>query len=153
MDPCYPVRRKLSHETPGWVEGPEYFITLSCQVRGKNSLCRPKVARTILASARHLQSHRFWVCELLVLMPDHLHLLVSFPVDQKMARIISSWKRWLVCRGGITLQRGFFEHRLRSIASACEKWTYVNMNPVRQGFVQVPETWPYRWTKKDLEKD
>ena len=151
MDPCYPVRRILSHQTPGWVEGPEYFITVCCRERGINHLCRKEVASIFLVSARTLQSLRLWTCELLVLMPDHFHLLVSFPVDRKMKMVMESWKRWLARRGGLQLQRGFFEHRLRSTASACEKWVYVNLNPVRQGLIEDPTEWPYRWTRNDLE--
>ena len=150
MDPCYPKRKKLNHSTPGWVEGPDYFITICCEDRQTNSLCHPIIAQIILNSSRHFQDKGIWQCELLVLMPDHLHLLTSFSGTKSMEDVIPLWKRWIATHTRIKFQKGFFEHRLRSLASACEKWTYINLNPVHRGLINDPLAWPYRWTKNDL---
>ena len=142
MDPSYPRRQKLDHNTPGWVEEPEYFITVCCQNRQNNSLCHPRIGRVAFESAQYLQKELFWNCELLVLMPDHLHLLVSFTGRKSMPLVMTIWKRWMAHRGKIRFQKGFFEHRLRSVASGCQKWTYIHSNPVRSGLTGDPLAWP-----------
>jgi len=141
---------RLRHDTPGWVENPEYFITLTCKSRGLNHLCKPGVAKLILESIRHRQRKLAWRWELVVLMPDHLHGILSIPDSSDLARSIFDWKRWIASQVGIKFQEGFFDHRLRSDASAQEKWNYVNQNPVRAGLVKSPGQWPFRWTTKDL---
>ena len=86
-----------------------------------------------------------------VLMPDHGHLFVAFPMT---GMTLSEWigaiktvlgKRFL--RLGMQKphwQDGFFDHVLRSAESYAQKWEYVRMNPVRAGLCDQPEQWPYQ---------
>ena len=50
--------------------------------------------------------------------------------------------------GGRTIrklwQRDFWDTQMRSPAHYDEKWAYVQMNPVRQGLVGVPDDWPFQ---------
>ena len=151
MEANWPVRKLLDHGIPGWAQAPEFFITICCQKRGFNHLCHSGVAEKFFESAQRLSRLRIWDCELLLLMPDHLHLLVGFSGKREMPQVISRWKRWLAWKAGIIWQPGFFDHRLRSVSSACEKWVYIHLNPVRQGLIENPQAWPYRWTRKDFE--
>jgi REP element-mobilizing transposase RayT len=89
---------------------------------------------------------------LVVLMPDHLHAILSVFGNRSLESTVSSWKRLTAKRLKILWQRGFFDHRLRSESSAQQKWNYVSMNPVRSGFVERPEDWPYRFTTRDFER-
>ncbi|NBT49170.1 MAG: hypothetical protein EBT07_15375 [Actinobacteria bacterium] len=108
------------------------------------------IGQMILNSASNLNSKGIWQCELLLLMPDHLHLLTSFSGKKSMEAVITLWKRWLVVHTRVKFQRGFFDHRIRSVYSSCQKWAYINLNPVRRGLIDDPLSWPYRWTQKDL---
>jgi len=90
-----------------------------------------------------------WNAPLLVLMPDHLHLLASFPVDKSMKRVVADWKRYTARSLGISWQRDFFDHRLRSDEEVSEKWHYVLINPVRGGLVETAEDWEYTWVAKE----
>ena len=141
---------RLRHDTPGWVENPEYFITLTCKQRGANQLCNPWVAQVVFESALRRQQKKVWRWELLVLMPDHLHGILSVPDASDLTKAVASWKRRICLMTKIRFQEGFFDHRLRGIASAVEKWNYVNENPVRARLVHNPEQWPFRWTTKDF---
>ena len=79
-----------------------------------------------------------------VLMPDHLHALLSFPPSGKTLKlIISKWKEWTAKELGIVWQRDFFEHRLRHDESRREKADYILQNPVRKKLVARPEDWPF----------
>jgi len=147
-----PVRKpRLRHDSVPWDLHPDYFITLCCQGRGNNQLCHPHVAKAIRESATCRQKNRIWQMDLMVLMPDHLHAILSPSSKRSFLDIISDWKRWLSLKAGIRFQAGFFDHRLRSAQSSQAKWNYVSLNPVRAGFVMKPEDWPYRWTAKDLK--
>jgi len=141
---------RLRHDTPCWIDNPEYFITLACKFRGLNQLCQPAVAKVILESVRHRQHRNIWRWELLVHMPDHLHGIVYILNSSNLEESITNWKRWISSVAGVGFQEGFFDHRIRGISSALQKWNYVNENPVRAGLVSCPEKWPYRWTTKDF---
>ena len=77
-------------------------------------------------------------------MPDHIHLLLTFPVTEKrLQTIISKWKEWTAKSLKIEWQRDFFEHRLRKEESLREKADYILVNPVCAGLVEKEEDWPY----------
>ncbi|MDR1498141.1 MAG: transposase [Puniceicoccales bacterium] len=135
-----PVRRKLPHEIPHWVkDGAIYFITINCAQRGPNQLTNPAIADAIEQSLLHRQSMYQWWIHLFLLMPDHVHGLVSFGREFSMRHVISDWKRYLSRHHAIEWQRDFFDHRIRDDASLTEKWHYIRNNPVRQNLVSAPE--------------
>jgi hypothetical protein len=86
-----------------------------------------------------------------MLMPDHLHALIQVPERLKLSHVIASWKSCLTKNLGIRWQHGFFDHRIRRSESLSEKWNYIEMNPVRAGFVKKSEEWPYRWSPKGTD--
>ncbi len=116
--------------------------------RGENQLCKAGAYSTISARVEFRQQRGGWFVHLLLLMPDHLHRLVSFPRDSALKRTISVWKEMLAKRAGIRWQRDFFDHRLRATESDEEKARYIRMNPVRQGLVLAPEAWGFVWEPK-----
>ncbi len=67
-----------------------------------------------MESAKYYHLHQKWYCRLLVVMPDHLHVLASFPADVNLKTFVSSWKRYLANNNGIQWQRDFFDHRIRN---------------------------------------
>ena len=150
MDLFIPRRPRLRHATPGWVENPEFFITICCKPRGLNQLCHPHVGMLILEALRYYHSQRLCQFELLVLMPDHLHGILRILDSIHLAPWVHQLKHWLSRKGKIRFQENFFDHRLRSLSSASQKWKYVNMNPVRAGYTRRPEDWPYRFTANDF---
>lgn len=84
-----------------------------------------------------------------MLMPDHLHALLSFPSDQTMVSVIRSWKRYTAKQLDIIWQSGFFDHRIRNDENSEEKAHYIRMNPVRKGLVNDASDWPYVWPEND----
>jgi putative transposase len=85
-----------------------------------------------------------WGLPLLLLMPDHLHMLATFGPDISMKRTIRNWKRYLSNHTDIQWQRDFFDHRLRDDESYTGKAAYILHNPVRAGLVACFEEWPYQ---------
>ncbi|MFA7368115.1 MAG: hypothetical protein WC334_00575 [Kiritimatiellales bacterium] len=85
---------------------------------------------------------------LLLLMPDHLHAIMSFPPQINMQNSLSDWKRYTCTHMKIRWQRDFFDHRLRKNESYIEKAHYIRMNPVRAGLAKTTDEWPYIWESR-----
>jgi len=145
--PGAPQRRTLPHTVPWWVRPEQeiFFITVCCKPRIKNQLCTLQVALELFDSIEFRNQKGIWYAHLVVLMPDHLHALASFPPDGSMRKIIVDWKRFLGTNLRIDWQRDFFDHRLRRQESFGLKADYIRSNPVRAGLVGKPEAWPYFW--------
>jgi putative transposase len=145
--PNEPVgRRALPHDPPHFIGTSDaiFFITICCQPKGVNQLCHTKVAKTLFASVRFYWNRHLWGVPLLVLMPDHLHMLATFGSEVSMQKVVRNWKRYASSHAGIRWQRDFFDHRLRSDESFEEKAAYILHNPVRAGLVPRVEDWPYQ---------
>jgi REP-associated tyrosine transposase len=113
--PTRPQRKQLLHNLLSHVR-PDivtFFVTICCAPKGENKLCRQDIAAGIFESVPFRQSRRDCWMELSLLMPDHVHTLVSFPSDKDMTTAISQWKELLAKKLGIRRQRDFFDHRLR----------------------------------------
>jgi REP element-mobilizing transposase RayT len=141
-----PQRQKLPHEVPAWVPaGAAYFVTICCRPRGLDQLCQRPVAEHLFEAAAFRHRAGDWYVHLLLLMPDHLHAIISFPRDERMAKVISLFKEFTAKQAGIKWQQDFFDHRLRNEESLEEKANYIRMNPVRKGMVTDPTDWPWKW--------
>ena len=145
--PSCPVRVHLGHDgaPPALLSAgePVWFLTVCARQRDGHPLL--PVAAAILEAACHRHRLHLWALRLCLVMPDHVHLLATLPPETSLARAVGDWKRFLALRHGIDWQRNFFDHRLRSEASATEKWHYIRLNPVRKGLCTSPEDWPW-WT-------
>jgi putative transposase len=141
-------RKWLYHATPPWVraENARFFLTVCCKERGREQLTRPELAEGIFDSIRFGQARGDWYVRLILLMPDHLHMIASFPDHEvSMTKRISDWKRLMARRHKIVWQKAFFDHRLRNDAALDEKAAYIRMNPVRAGLCKQHKDWPYIW--------
>jgi putative transposase len=138
-------RRRLPHDPPHFIETSNaiFFVTICCQPRGKNQLCWPEISRLIFDTARFYEDQHDWYIRLLLLMPDHLHLLASLNADSGMKKIVTSWKRYIAKHADVHWQRDFFDHRLRRDENFSQKAEYIRQNPVRAGLVSRAEDWPY----------
>ena len=137
-----PTRRKLPHGLPPFpVQGSiVQFVTVNAAERvGKPFLA---VAQKILAAARFYHEHGRWFLYLFLIMPDHLHMLSTFPSGNCKATC-GAWKGFLRKTAGIRFQSDCFEHRIRNESELAEKWHYIRDNPVRKGLVGLPDEWPY----------
>ncbi|HUE40324.1 MAG TPA: transposase [Chthoniobacterales bacterium] len=123
--------------------GATYFITMCCEPKGRNQLCKKQIAEQIFGTATLYDHRGRWHLELMLLMPDHLHALVAIDDETSLSTTISSFKRAMSKSAGIRWQGNFFDHRLRNDESLDEKATYIMNNPVRAGLVQNQRDWSY----------
>jgi putative transposase len=138
--------KPMDHSPPDWLRAePDYFITVCANPRGANHFCHESPGFAILESIQHRNQIQVWFCHVAVLMPDHIHLMISFADLPSFADVMGSWKHYLSRRHGIAWQENFFDHRIRKEESFGEKVDYILQNPVRAGLVKTAEEWRYRW--------
>ena len=104
------------------------------------------VLRSYVA-ARKFQLHDF------VIMPDHVHLLITVRGDITIERAMQFIKGGFSFRlrkefgyRGEVWQRGFSEVRVEDRQSFLRHREYMAQNPVKAGRVDAPEKFPYCFT-------
>jgi REP element-mobilizing transposase RayT len=144
---------KLHHKVPDWVESESLFHIRIATDRDKaqQPLTEPALAQVLLDSARFYELRQRWYITLFLLMPDHLHALLSFERDEAMSRVIGDWKHFQAHKHGIKWQDGYFDHRLRNDErreQLSAKVDYIRQNPVVAGLCETAAEWPWmieRW--------
>ena len=144
-----PDRRWFRHETPWFVENSDFFITICCRVRGTNHLCKPGISKIVLEAIVCRHENFVWFVWGCVLMPDHLHAVISTGTRISLKDSVRHFKRWVALRTGVQWQKGFFDHRIRNPAYLSAYCRYIQLNPVRAGLVESPLEWPYYYEGKN----
>jgi putative transposase len=136
-----------------------HFITFSCYRR-----------QPLLASAAHRdlllrvleQVRRRYQCVVLgyVIMPEHVHLLISEPQKQNPSTVVQAIKLGFARRVLSQLRRRnprqanlvehapqhiwqprFYDFNIWTDRKRIEKLQYMHRNPVKRGLVECPEMW------------
>jgi putative transposase len=136
------------HTVPHWVEpGAVFHIRISLDwAEGQRRLVYPPLAPAVLDSARFYEAKLRWHITLFLLMPDHLHALLSFARDQSISEVIRDWKRFHARTNQVTWQENYFDHRLRADERGeqlAAKMDYIRQNQVRAGLCAKAEEWPW----------
>jgi putative transposase len=125
-------------------EGDDHFITFSCYNR-KPYFTTPSSKDTFLRSLEQTR-HRYKL-EVLgyVVMPEHVHLLLSEPPETDLSQALQSLK--LSVSKHLT-QRPFWLTRYHDFNvfthdKRIEKLKYMHRNPVTRNLVEKPEDWQW----------
>ena len=129
--------------------GSLHFITWSCY-RRKPLLGNPARRGLVLAVLELMRvRYRFAVIGYVV-MPEHVHLLISEPLIGNPSKIIQAVKlsvsRRLAIAGdfsGRFWQSRFYDFNLWGQQKEVEKLKYMHRNPVVRGLVTSPELWAW----------
>jgi putative transposase len=83
-----------------------------------------------------------------VLMPEHVHLLVSEPRKAPLSLAIQilkqkSSRKLKAPKEAQFWQRRYYDFNVWSHAKATEKLKYMHRNPVSRGLVETPAHWPW----------
>ena len=139
---------RLHHTVPHWVEpGALFHVRIALdREKEQKALIDPLLAPCILDSARFYEAELRWHITLFLLMPDHLHALLSFARDQSMSEVIRDWKRFHTRTNHVLWQKGYFDHRLRPDERGVQlsaKMNYIRQNPVAAGLCASAVEWPW----------
>jgi putative transposase len=118
----------------------------------RNAKLLIEVLRSNVA-ANKFQLHDF------VIMPNHLHLLMTLPGDitiEKAMQLIKGGFSYRLKREfgyqGEVWQRGFSEVRINDRESFLQHREYIAENPVKAGLVDTAEQYPFCYTSLAREK-
>ena len=130
---CTNKRKKLF-----WIE--DYERYQSC-VENYSQLLSPlgKVVCSIIERTAEKYNNRV-IVEKYVVMPDHIHMIVSIYNDKKetdskltIPRIINQFKRSVTIQSDIKgiWQRSYYDHIIRNEKDYDDEWNYIDANPRR----------------------
>lgn len=107
--------------------------------RGDCALKQPELAEIVAGALRHFDGERYHLGDFVV-MPNHVHLLVSFPKPEAMRDQCDSWMHYTATRINRVLGRKGrfwrsepFDHLVRSPEQLVALRRYIAENPQRAG--------------------
>jgi len=126
-----------------------YFIT-ACAHMQQNLFQRDQVAQLMVeAFCRHRDAGEFELHEYVV-MPNHVHVLLSLNDQQKLSRVVQLIKGGFphsLRQNGIVFravwEQRYYDRRIRDENEFVEVSRYIRQNPVRKGLVELAEEYPY----------
>ena len=154
----------IRHPTRHYGRGHLHFITFSCYHR--LPLLRSARARNVMTQILGEVRDRYGFSLVgFVLMPEHVHLLISEPLKGTPSTVIQVLKQCVSRRlrrrkpvldkqlkltfhqGGTAVsrfwQRRFYDFNVWSLKKRVEKLHYMHMNPLKRGLVTHPKDWPW----------
>lgn len=129
--------------------GQAHFITFSCYRRQKMFTCA--AACELFVATLEKMRLRFALSVYgFVVMPEHVHLLVSEPGLSTLASAMHFLKLsfskavrpLLVCEGPFW-QKRYYDLNVRNYRQFTEKLRYIHRNPVRRELCARPDEWPW----------
>ncbi len=137
---------RLRHCTsPGWT----YFVTTKAW-QSMSVFQVQEIAEILVRKILEYRDRKSYLLHEFVLMPNHLHLLLTPSQSvtlEKAIQLIKGGSSHEIhrVRGESTQiwQSGFHEARVRDWLDFKKKVDYIRFNPVAAKLVQRPEEWPY----------
>jgi putative transposase len=124
--------------------GDEHFVTFSCYRR--HAYLRAPVARDLFEDALERIRGRFeFEVVGYVVMPEHVHLLVSEPLQESLAGGLQALKLSVARQSdqGRFWQTRYYDFNVYSDDKRTEKLDYMHWNPVKRGLVDRMEDWKW----------
>ena len=123
-----------------------HFVTFSCY-RRQQFLNSPHARTVFEHSLEQTRSSYHFYVKGYVVMPEHVHLLVSEPLRSSLATALQALKQSvaqkLIGHHGHFWQARYYDFNVCSSEKRVEKLKYIHRNPVRRGLVEKPEDWPW----------
>jgi len=149
-----------------------HFLTFTCYHR-RPSFDAPAVYDLFVeALERTRRRFALWVYGYVV-MPEHVHLLLSEPEHGLLADAVHYLKLSFAKRlgAGVFWQKRYYDRNLRNEHEFKEKLRYLHRNPVKRGLCERPQDWKWssfrhyalrdkgvveiesEWTARDRERE
>ncbi|MGA7489696.1 MAG: transposase [Xanthobacteraceae bacterium] len=137
------------------VPGGAFFFTVTLADRRSSVLVEHIAA--LRAAFRATRSERPFAIDAIVVLPDHLHTIMTLPADDcdfpgRWRRIKSLFTRRVAAQdarprnpdGDYSLwQPRYWEHTVRDETDFARHVDYIHYNPVKHGLVSRARDWPY----------
>lgn len=121
-----------------------HFVTFSCY-HGLAHLGSGEARWSFEDALERIRVRSLFVVLGYVVMPEHVHLLVSEPRKGVLARAIQALKLSVAKRRPETpfWQARYYDFNVWNAEKVTEKLDYMHRNPVVRGLVEKPEDWPW----------
>ena|SRR6516165_6655511 len=122
--------------------GALHFVTFSCYHRSAY-LGSPSARELFERSLEAVRLRYQFFVSGYVVMPEHVHLLVSEPLKGTLARALQALKLSVAVqrRERPFWQRRYYDFNVFTEEKRVEKLRYMHRNPVVRGLVARPEDW------------
>jgi len=158
----------MSNYTRLYLDGYSYFITIVTQ--GRNPILIDNIALLRDSFKRSKQRYDYHI-DAIIVLPDHLHMIITPKNANDYPKIISHIKRSFVygldknlkdnAKNKLTTssyhrklsgiwQKRFYEHTIRNEKDWLEKMHYIQHNAIKHGYVNNCEQWQYSSFTKNL---
>lgn len=117
---------------------------------------RAETANLLIETLLHYRDQQKFLLHEFVVMPDHLHLLITPSDDISLERAMQFIKGGFSFRlkaGGGVWQASFSNHRVRDWEDYAGHRDYIRLNPVRARLVERAEEYPYSSAGSGLALD
>ena len=124
--------------------GQNYFLTI-CAQRPCSSLHMGPFVHAAFEELRRLEVLKAWQTRCAVVMPDHVHLLISLGENADLSTTVRLLKGRLtptLRKLPARWQPSFYDHRLRPGEDVLPVFLYIYLNPYRAGLCTTDQTWP-----------
>ncbi len=116
---------------------------------GSGVLAQPAIGETVENALLHFDANRYRL-HAWVIMPNHVHVLVTPIGAEALSMIVHSWKSFtakkanaLLGRKGAFWATEYFDRAIRDDAHFSNAVAYFAMNPVKAGLCGAPEAWRF----------
>ena len=132
-------------------KGDLHFITFSCYGRRK-FLGTPRARDCFVSTLAQVRSRFGFRLVGFVVMPEHVHLLISEPRKDNPSKVLQVLKQKVSGSlrsaspqgdGHAFWQRRFYDFNVWSMKKLKEKLEYMHGNPVKRKLVEHPADWPW----------
>ena len=144
------------------IKGGTYFFTVNLHDRKSRLLVdHIDLLRSSVSKVKQKYSFRI---DAFVVLPDHLHAIWTLPegdddysnrwrlIKQHFSKHIEGNIRRLDRKEKSIWQRRFWEHTIRDEADFKHHFDYVHVNPLKHGYVQRVQDWPYSTFHREVKK-
>jgi putative transposase len=137
--------------------GPQRTFFVTTVTAQRRALFRSESdSRLLIDVLRHYRDHRKYLLHEFVIMPDHMHALLT-PMPE-----ISLERAMQFIKGGFSFrlksrfpvwQESFTNHRIRDFDEYLNHRDYIHLNPVRAGLVAQARDYPFSSASDVLQLD
>ncbi len=117
--------------------------------RGKAWLKKPRIAEVVEKKLLYFDGDHYHL-HAWVIMPNHVHVLVTFLEEQSLSEVVKGWKsvstrkiNKILGRSGSFWQRGYFDRYMRDKEHFWATFRYIEYNPVKAGLCSEPSDWKW----------
>jgi putative transposase len=123
-----------------------HFVTFSCYRRQPLLASPPAMHQLEVALEWSRKHYGFYVIGYVV-MPEHVHVLISEPERGTLASAVQAIKqsvaRRLIGNHEHFWQARYYDFNVWTRKKRIEKLKYIHRNPVKRGLAEKPEDWPW----------